>query len=230
MSKRYWWPSSLPAQQMLISNFDAKISSYSTTLGMTEPEVLAARELCAAFTNALSYAEQSKATMQAVTQWREIVFTGEPKGENAPLPPKFAMPGDVDFTRGVVKQFQELRDRILLMKGYNNAIGEDLGLIGPEETPLNPDIARPQLKTSTNEGYVINISGSLRGMDAMRVEYAPKGGTFKTVAYLTSTPGGFKVTPETPGKPESGYVRAVFVKKNQDFGQFSADYPVTITD
>jgi len=66
-------------------------------------------------------------------------------------------------------------------------------------------------------------------MDALRVEYARKGGSFSPVAFLTNTPGGFQITPETPGEPETGHVRAVFIKKNEEYGNYSADYPVTVS-
>jgi hypothetical protein len=66
-------------------------------------------------------------------------------------------------------------------------------------------------------------------MDALRVEYAPKGGNFSTVAFLTTTPGGFQITPGTPGQPEKGHIRAVYIKKNEVYGNYSADYPVTVS-
>jgi hypothetical protein len=87
----------------------------------------------------------------------------------------------------------------------------------------------PNLKTATSTGYWVNLSGSMQGMDALRVEYAPKGGAFKTVAFLTNTPGGFQITPLAAGQPETGHIRAVFIKKNAEFGNYSADYPVTLS-
>jgi hypothetical protein len=68
----------------------------------------------------------------------------------------------------------------------------------------------------------------MQGMDALRVEYAPKGGNFAPVAFLTNTPGSFTVIPAVPGEPESGHIRAVFIKKNEEIGSYSADYPVTL--
>ena len=113
--------------------------------------------------------------------------------------------------------------------GYTEAIGEDLGIVGTEQ-PNRPSIDyTPELKTTTSTGYQINLSGSMQGMDALRVEYAPKGGNFTTVAFLTNTPGGFQITPATPGQPEKGHVRAVFIKKNEQYGNYSADYPVTVS-
>ena len=78
-------------------------------------------------------------------------------------------------------------------------------------------------------GNTVNIAGSMQGMDALRVEYQPVGGKFATVAFLTKTPGGFQITPTNPNQPENGFIRAVFIKKNEEYGSFSPNYPVTIS-
>ena len=69
----------------------------------------------------------------------------------------------------------------------------------------------------------------MQGMDALRVEYAPNDGQFTNVAFLTNTPGGFQITPQTPGQPEAGRIRCVYIKRNAEFGNYSADYPVTVS-
>ncbi len=126
-------------------------------------------------------------------------------------------------------QFFRLRDLIVASPGYTQAIGEDLGIVGATVIPRSPDQVQPQFKSVTVSGSTINIAGSMQGMDAMRVEYAPNGGSFRTVAFLTNTPGGFTLSPENPNQPETGHIRAVYIKKNAEFGNYSADYPVTVS-
>ena len=132
-------------------------------------------------------------------------------------------------TLGTVTQFFALRDLIVAMPGYNVGIGEDLGIVGSTVPPASPVSLAPDLKAVTSTGYWVNLSGSMKGMDALRVEYAPKGGNFTTVAFLTNTPAGFQITPANPNQPEMGQIRAVFIKKNADFGNYSANYPVTVS-
>jgi len=211
-----------------MSNIRAKIGSYESALSLAPEDVAAIIALCDAFIAAYNLSNQSKATMQAMTQWRDMIFEGGPVGSAAPNPPAFPEGDDITYTRGVVKQFFEVRDRLLAAKGYTEAIGEDLQIIGPEVSNLVPDNIQPELKTKTSQGYQLSLSGSMQGMDALRVEYARKGGNFATVAFLTNTPGSFTIAPAVPGEPESGHIRAVFIKKNSEFGNFSADYPVTL--
>lgn len=229
MAKNFWWPSAMPAQLILIQNFVKKIGGYAGVLNLSGAQISAAEALCNAFIAAFSSTEQAHQTMVAMTAWRDEVFFGEPEGNPAPAAPVFSAAATADYTLGVVKQFFALRDLIVASPGYTETIGEDLGIVGNEITPRPAEDVTPQLKAVTSTGYTVNISGSMQGMDAMRVEYAPKGGQFRTVAFLTNTPGGFSISPTTPGQPESGHIRAIYIKRNAEFGNFSADYPVTLS-
>ncbi len=229
MPLKFWWPTSLANQLVLMQNFKAKIAGYETQLGLTPAQITAATALCNAFIGALNATEQARQTMIAMTAWRDEIFNGEPVGTTAPPAPSFAPPPESAYKLGVVKDFFALRDLIVALPGYTEAIGEDLGLVGTQQPNRPSSDYTPELKTTTSPGYQVNITGSMQGMDALRVEYAPKGGNFSTVAFLTTTPGGFQITPGTPGQPEKGHIRAVYIKKNEVYGNYSADYPVTVS-
>jgi len=57
----------------------------------------------------------------------------------------------------------------------------------------------------------------------------PKNGEWTTAAFFTKLPGGFTVSPQTPGNPETGHVRGILIKKNEPVGNPSPDYPVTVS-
>lgn len=229
MPKKFWWPTSLAEQLILVQNFLAKIATLGPILGLSPAQVTAAVALCEAFIGAFNATEQAKQSMQSMTQWRDVVFYGTPTGKDAPQAPVFAVVGPVTYSRGVVTQFFALRDLIVALPNYTVDIGEDLGIVGSEITPDAPETVAPNLKTVTSTGYWVNLTGSMRGMDAMRVEYARKGGEFSTVAFLTNTPGGFQITPVNPTLPETGHIRAIYIKRNAEFGNYSPDYPVTLS-
>ncbi len=229
MARKFWWPGALPDQLILIQNFLAKIVTLGPILGLSPAQVTAAIALCEAFIGAFNATEQAKQTMQSMTQWRDVVFYGEPTGKSAPQAPVFAVVGPVTYSRGVVTQFFALRDLIVALPDYTIDIGEDLGIVGAEIQKELAEETAPVLKTVTSTGYWVNLTGSMRGMDAMRVEYARKGGNFSTVAFLTNTPGGFQITPTDPNIPETGHIRAIYIKRNEDFGNYSPDYPVTLS-
>ena len=228
MARKPWWPGSASEQVVLVQNFQAKIGTYAAVLNLAAEQIAAAQSLCDAFLGAFNLADQSRLTMQAMTQWRDIVFFGEPFGEPAPVPPVFPVGGSPAYTRGVVKQFFAFRDMIVSLPNYTMAIGEDLGIIGPAITPVPEASVTPDLRTSVTNGNFVNLVGSMQGMDALRVEYAPQGGQFSTVAFLTKTPGGFTINSQDPNQPQNGQIRAIFIKKNADYGNYSPNYPVTV--
>ena len=97
MGRRYWWKGTLSEQVSLLQNFNAKINGYSTALGWDSHQVTNAITLCNAIINAINTAAQCRATMQAVTNWRDIVLYGEPKGSPAGTAPVFPVIASGDF-------------------------------------------------------------------------------------------------------------------------------------
>lgn len=219
----------MPGQLVVVRNFKAKIANYATLLGLSPAQVTAADALCDAFIGSVEAVEQWRQTMVAATRWRDDVLNGTPEGQPAPPAPVFPVVGATNYTNGVVTAFFRLRDQILLAPGYTIQIGEDLGLVGTEIMPIPPDAVTPTLKPVTSAGYWVNLNGSMQGMDALRVEYSSDGAQFTTVAFLTKTPGGFQITPKQANQPESGVLRGVFIKKNVEYGNYSANYPITIS-
>ena len=229
MARKYWWPSTLADQQVLIQNFAAKIPGNATALGLTTEQVEAAQDLCMTIQSAFQFTEQCKQTMLAITNWRDMIFYGEPKGEPVTSGPVFPIVGTVAFSRGAITEFFELRDLIVALPGYTEVIGEDLGIVGAESGNGPEVVLSPSLKTSVSQGYTVNLRGSMQGQTGMRIEYRRNGGSFAPVAYFTNTPGSFQITPATPGQPESGEIRAVYIKKNMEYGAYSPNYPVTVS-
>ncbi len=228
MARKYWLPHGLPQQAILINNFRAKIGEYATPLGLSPADVADAVALCDSFLAAYNLTEQCRTTMMAMTAWRDGILFGQPDPAPAPPPPAFPVAAPASYAQGVIKQFMLLRDRVLAAPGYTAAIGGDLGVIGPEKLRPAPDSIRPELNAVASTGYRVTLSGSMQGMDALRVEHSRDGATFNTVAFLTTTPGGFQITPEDPNQPEKGFLRAVYINKNDQVGSFSALYPVTL--
>ena len=229
MARKFYWPTSIAEQLILMANFLVKIPVYGATVGLTPAQVTAAEALCEAFIGAVQSTEQSKTTMQAMTQWRDGILYGEESSSATPQAPVFPVVGATLYPEGVVKRFMKLRDQIVAAPGFTTAIGEDLGVIGAETSKPAPESVIPVLKAETSTGYWVNLAGSMQGMDALKVEYSRNGSDFTTVAFLTNTPQGIQITPQTPNQPEKGFIRAKFIKKSEEVGQYSANYPVTLS-
>lgn len=228
MGRRYWWKGTLSEQVSLLQNFSAKIGGYETALGWDSRQVADAVALCNSIISAINLANQCRATMQAVTNWRDIVLYGEPKGSPGPKAPVFPVIDGSTFNCGLVDQFFDLRDQIVANNGYTLAMGEDLGVVGPETSGRTPADTTPELKTVSSANNVVTINGSMQGMPVMRVEYAAKGQTYGSVAIVTNLPATFQIPMTNPNVPQLGTIRTIFVKKNADFGNYSPNYDVTL--
>jgi hypothetical protein len=218
----------------MFQNVRAKSDAYQTVLPLTLPQVERLNLICDIFINAYNYTSQSKAAMGALTNWRDNIFSGSPAGSAAPVPPAFGAPTmPAGSFIGIFAEFRKMVDLIKSSPGYTRAIGEDLMIVasqaGGADTNAIEDSIAPELKVSTSSGYNVKISGSLKGMDAMRVEYRPKNGEWELAGFFTNMPNQFTVSPQTPGAPEMGYVRGVFIRKSLPAGNPSPEYPVTVS-
>ena len=225
MPRKFWWPGAMPDQVVLMNNFGAKITAYKTALALTTLQVTEIVSVCDAFTDAFNAVEQCRSTMQALTTWRDELYYGNSKGAPADAAPVFPVVPPISTPYGLVPQFLKFRDMLLTLPGFTEAIGEDLGIIGAEQSKVIEDTVTPVLKSVTTQGFSVQIKGSMQGFDAMRVEYAPKGGEFAPVAFLTNTPATVQISGNLP---QTGHIRTVYIRKNEDFGNYSADYPVVL--
>lgn len=228
MRRKYWWPGSMSEQTLLVRTFRENIGQFVVQLQLSAGQIAAIEAVCDAIVGGFNATEQCKQTMQAMTAWRDSLLHSTSTSSPVPPPPEFAVITAPPVTLGVVNQFFQFRDMIIALPGYSEMIGQALGIIGSQQTRPAPELLAPKVTPVTSTGYWVHVNGSMQGMDAMRVEYAPKGGEFKTVAFLTTTPGGFQITPTDPDKPESGTIRTIFIRKNEDYGRYSANYPVVI--
>jgi hypothetical protein len=232
-NQREWFPRNRSQQLDMFTNIKAKIGGYQEILPLTAGQVDRIMLVCETFITVYNFVEQTRATLKQLTEWQDLIFTAEGglQGDGAPKAPTFnpvTLP-DGAFV-GLFPEFRKLRDDIVNADGYNAGIGEDLMIVAPEGEELNLNELVAQVKLTTAAGYKVRAEGSLHGMDAMRLDYQPKGaGNWTPVAFLTKLPAEFTIAPQTAGEPETGVIRAVLLEKNEEVGNFSPQYPITIS-
>jgi hypothetical protein len=227
-----WFPSTRPKQLVMFTNVKAKIAGYEAVLPLTAAQVGRITLICDTFINVFNFVEQTRATMQQLTDWQDLIFTAEggTAGEAVLETPEFKnfTPPAGAFV-GIFQEFRFLREQIISAPGYHPGIGADLMLVAPEGEEVDLNELQASAKLTPLAGYKVRAEGSLQGMDAMRFDYQRKGASAWTpVAFVTKLPAEFTITPHAPGEPETGVIRVVLLEKNQEVGQFSPNYPVTI--
>lgn len=169
----------------------------------------------------------------AITNNRRIMSRGT-IGEATP-----AFPPNTSFTvpvttnpvgPGIWQRNNEDVRRVREAPAFTDEVAGLLGIIPSEPTPTPEGDVQPILKVEVSPGYNVKVSGVMQGMDAIRIDYQRKGtDAWPLAAFLTRLPGEFVIAVQTPGAPESGRLRAVFIKNSEEFGIFSPEYPITVS-
>ena len=130
---------------------------------------------------------------------------------------------------GVHDRIREVANFIKAQKSiYTEADGELLGIRTAEEAGKAENEFIPDVKLDPEPNYALEADFRLHGTDALQVEYRFKGGEWKIAATLTSSPGVFNIVPTAAGEAQTVEIRAIFIVKNQPYGQYSPIYSTVI--
>lgn len=231
MAKGPWYPPTLPGQRAMYLNVKNKIGAYMAILGLTQAQVDRIVLICDTFITAYDYVEQIKLAGESLVEWRDEIFTGKPTGDPAQPAPGFSpIVLAVGAFIGIVTEFKEWRELIVALPAYTPSIGENLGIVGAEELSAPEGNITPNIQISTETGFVVKASGSMQGFKALRFEYQRVGSTvWNLVAFADKLPTEFTISPATPGQPENGRIRGIFIRDNVPYGNWTPDFPVTIS-
>lgn len=231
MSQHFsWWPGRKADQIVWLNNCLVVLVTAGPALGFTPAQNLALTLLLTDFLAVLNGVDQCQFAMRAINEWKKETLYGAETNKPVPAPPTITSPEPPTAQGGFFLQLKRWRGLVLASPNYTNAIGEALGFVGQQKNSFNPELATPNFKVTTSSDYWVNFSGSLQGFDAVNVDYLRKGGaSWTNIGFLTKTPGGLQITPAAEGTAEMGMVRCVFIRKNQIVGNYSPNYPVTIS-
>jgi hypothetical protein len=226
-----WMPYGLPEKLTVFENIRAKIDGYAPILPLTAPQLTRIKEICDTFIYAFNIVEQSKATMKSLMSWRDIILSNEMSSTGLPERPLFNNAlAPAGATAGIYAEFRKLIEIVKAAPGYTAAVGEDLKITPPTRTARTLGELVPSVKVSSAGGHAVKISGSLDGMDAVRVEYLRKGAeNWRQIAFLTNLPEIVPIEPAITGEPETGGIRCILLKRNKEIGQYSSVMRVTIS-
>jgi hypothetical protein len=174
-----------------------------------------------------------EAYRDALTNHRRVMSRGA-VGEATPaLPPALVLTPPITtdpVTPGIWQRNNEDVRRVREAPAYTDETGGLLGIIPIVQEAPTEETTQLSLKVSTALNYHVKVAGNMLGFDALRIDYQRNGSTAWTLAaYITKLPAEFQITPATPGQPEQGRIRGVYIKDNQEFGQYSPEYPITVS-
>ena len=228
-------PTDDKGKAQLFTRFANNIGAQLTALHLsaTDPDIVQQRTDAARFDALVDFGALMQGAAQAWTATKNHERDGGdtvPSGQTLPvLPANFpaAVPP------GIVPRFRALAKRVKAATGYTVAIGEILGIERPQSTPaseMSEDGPQPVLRGKSLDTGGAEIKSNKGDAEAVDV-YGKRDGDADFVFLMRVL--HFPWVDNRPllvaGKPEKREYRAMFIRKNQPYGNMSAIITVIVS-
>lgn len=233
MPKDYYLPADDKGRRAFLAQFAVRLAANATPLEVTTAEADSVAADSLYFAYVLDQQTQYAQAAQEWTSYKKLLRDGPLGAASTPpaalTPPAFVPPA---VAPGIFVRVPKLVGRIKKVVGYNEAIGEDLGVEGPEQpTPSAADLStvKPVLHAVMSAGHP-TVKWTKGKMDSL--ELAVDRGDGKGFVFLAiDTMPDY---PDTTPLPAAGVsaiwkYRAIYRKADAQVGQWSDVLEVTVT-
>jgi uncharacterized protein YaiE (UPF0345 family) len=200
-----------------LNNYAAKLPTYATTVGVTAAEVTQTTADAAYFAFVVGAHNQHTKTTRDWTAYKTALRSGTVIGA-MPTTPALGVP-PAAVPAGIFNRVSAMAARIKKHPAYTEAIGQDLGIIGAEQT-IDPTTMKPVLELALQAGHP-NVGWTKSGMDSLEIWVDRGTGTF---AFLTiDTVPDYLDTAALPASGASAVwkYKAIYRLNDEQVGQWS---------
>ena len=226
MKRKYYYPHSLGTLFPFLQNICAKAPNYVTQLGITPADLSFLNLTCALCSALNDYQNRAKRFAEDWTGLRHSCFLG-PITTAPPVWPAWTGPATapIGLEAGCGVKLRAMIKRWKTAAGYNDPIGEDLGIVGPEDN-VDPATAQPELRVALVAGHP-EISAGLQGFDSVEFE-VNRGAGFAMLDVSTGGPVVDNHVLPPPGDSDVWTYRGILRVNNARVGQWSLNVPVPV--
>lgn len=208
----------------------ANIGTYKIAVGVTAQEQTDITEDAANLQYIINFADLIEANKRGVFQIKNAVYNGDPDVPVSDFPefPSAAPP--FPLRAGIEARFNKRNARFKTAEGYTKEIGIALGIEQSEGSAPSLGDMTAALKPSDLGGYQYKVEFQKQGQSAMLVQQRKKGAEKWSEAKtaLTSPATVTVDEPETEGAAVQLEIRGRLMKGNEQIGQWSPIYTVTV--
>ncbi len=210
--------------------FKNVIADYTGVLALAPAAVTEQGADADYFAWCLQFHELMRNSAQQASTWKSLIRRGgTPPDTGAPVVPKFPAAPPV-VPPGIETRFRALCQQCKAASGYNESIGEALGIVGPEQT--GPDYAnlKPPIKATVN-GTSVDIDWNWSGYRAflsMCEIQVDRDDTAGWVLLAMDTTPGYTDTQPFPAKPAKWQYRAIYHAGDIRVGNWSNPVSVMV--
>lgn len=208
------------------NNLKLKLPVYQMTLGLSQSDLDQVNADAAVVQFAVDGVATLKAQLKAQVEFKNTELDGPLGGPTpeAPIPSTLAAS---PVAPGILPRTRELVRRIKAHPGYTPVIGEELRIIGDEETP--PAETKPQASVEPQPNYQARISFVKAGYDGVVIE-SQRGSemTWQQIGIDMHSPYLDSRGPLTPGQPEERRYRLRYLDHDVPVGIYSDTISATV--
>ena len=226
MAKSPWLPYREDELLPWFNNFNTKLPGYAVTLDLNPGDLTAVADDTAMVTFAVNGVAIFKAEQREWVDFKNLELYGPFGGPTPGLPTVPAIAPPTLVAPGIIRRTRDLVLRIKAHPNYTEVIGEDLGIIGAEQTEadqIKPDGTAEALPN--HEVRITFVKGAHDGVDVESQRAAETAWTH--LAFDGFSPYVDNRPPLSPGQPEERRYRLRYRDNDVPVGEYSDVYVVT---
>lgn len=229
MNGRRFYPVSEADQIPWLYNYKAKIPTHGPTCGLGTSELAStAYDLTNLIWLLEVWTPAIRQDAKEATAYKNLMFTGSGPTVALPVATVFTSPPTI-VTPGALKRlFNQIARMKKAVPGYTVSIGQDLGIIGEEDSTEHPV---PEFDLSVEDGVAcrcVRINFTKFGHGGVRIESRRGGGAWEFVTVDTLKPYLDERPLLVAGAPEMREYRLRFWDQGEVNGDWSAVQKVTV--
>jgi hypothetical protein len=220
MARQDYLPNAEDQLVVWFANLAAKLPGYATLLEIASTDVLAVESDALFVAAVVNYAEAVRLDLKETTAFKNLELYG-PLGGAIPTLPGGADPITLSpRAPGIIPRTRALVQRVKAAAHYTQAIGQDLGVVGPEAS--EPLTVKPTGRAFASGPHEATVEFRKGGFDGVLIECRRAGeAAFALLAFDTYSPYVDNRPPLVPGQPEAREYRMRYRKADEAVGEYS---------
>ena len=224
MPKNYYLPSDDSGKAELLEHLAARLPIHATALELSADDLTQLKADALAFRYTLSATNIVQANAKLWTAFKNLQRDGGP-GETA-YPNVSNLPAPVPAVPlGIIPRLSNLVARIKAARGYSEAIGKDLNIVGTVQV-MEIDEVKPVIEITTRGGQPI-IQWSKGDADALEIWVDRNDDRGFGLFTIANSPRITDTTP-APATPVQWKYKAIYRLKDDRIGDWSTITPVSV--
>jgi hypothetical protein len=225
------FPKTQVAINALLQIWFIKIGDWATLYGLSSETVKQVKTDAVIYNHLILAGNQFKSETDEFFAYKKQMTEGNPLGTASAYPVVTLLP--LPAFEGTPKPGIEARNTELynFLKKHPNRTAEslaDLGITDASKESISPDVLKALGGAKALPDDKVELSFKKQGQKAVRWQMRRGGGDWGNQLDATESPL-IDETPSVDGKPEKREYRAIYLKGNKPFGQYSDIFTVVTT-